>query len=334
VTRRSQTGQAGFSLIELMIALVVTMIVAGAIFGLLTAGNTAFRREPELADRQQNIRIAMSVLGEDIRRAGTSLPPFQQVFTQSMDGAGPMGPHSDNTDQIEMISTGDCRELPVCKDAGANVFTAPPLSSCYDFPARVILVGLDCDDEPRQRAWMQWAEEPGPGASSPCGGDNGHLNFPSGQDPILNPPGGPPCEADFVFLGALARYRINVDTEGTPNLERSAVGGQLDINGNDSWEVVARGIEDLQVEYLNGSGVWSDDPGTVSCATGCTNPTQADYDSIVQRVRVRLSARVMAPNLQGETASASGGRAVRGELVSEFAPTQATITIAQSKQEL
>ena len=43
----SNQGASGFSLIELTIAMVVTLIVSGAIFGLLTGGKTAFRREPE-----------------------------------------------------------------------------------------------------------------------------------------------------------------------------------------------------------------------------------------------------------------------------------------------
>ena len=48
--------QRGFSLVELMVAMTVTLIVSGAIYGLLTSGSSAFRREPEVADRQQNIR--------------------------------------------------------------------------------------------------------------------------------------------------------------------------------------------------------------------------------------------------------------------------------------
>jgi hypothetical protein len=137
-----------------------------------------------------------------------------------------------------------------------------------------------------------------------------------------------------MLLGSLARYRINVDTEGTPNLERSAVGGHLDYDGGSSWEVIARGIEDLQVEYMNGSGVWSVDPGLVTCGSNCDNPTPAEYDTLVRRVRVRLSARVMEQNLQGQTTSATGGSAVRGELVSEIAPKAATIAVAHSHKEL
>src|SRR5512136_2665399 len=73
--------ERGFSLVELMIAMTVTLIVSGAIYGLLTSGSNAFRREPELADRQQNIRIAMDLLTRDVFNAGSALPTFSQVFT-------------------------------------------------------------------------------------------------------------------------------------------------------------------------------------------------------------------------------------------------------------
>ena len=65
-----RTRQRGFSMIELMVAMVVTLVVSGAIFGLLSAGGNAFRREPEVADRQQNIRIAMDMIARDIAERG------------------------------------------------------------------------------------------------------------------------------------------------------------------------------------------------------------------------------------------------------------------------
>ena len=50
---RGRRPEAGFSMVELVVAMAVTLIVAGAIFGLMSAGQSAFRREPELMDRQQ-----------------------------------------------------------------------------------------------------------------------------------------------------------------------------------------------------------------------------------------------------------------------------------------
>ena len=57
VGRRDQDGtQGGFSMVELMIAMTCTLIISGAIFQLVGAGQNAFRKEPSMSERQQNIR--------------------------------------------------------------------------------------------------------------------------------------------------------------------------------------------------------------------------------------------------------------------------------------
>ena len=89
----SDPGQQGFSMIELLVAMTVTLIVSSAIYGLLTAGGSAFRREPEMADRQQNIRIAMDAISRDIEAAGGGGPLVGQVFTHTDDPLRRPGGH-------------------------------------------------------------------------------------------------------------------------------------------------------------------------------------------------------------------------------------------------
>ena len=91
--------------------------------------------------------------------------------------------------------------------------------------------------------------------------------------------------------------------------------------------MIGRGVEDLQVEYLNAAG-WQDVPGPITCGASCNPPGQAALDSVIRRVRVRLSARAAAANLQGQTTSAVGS-AVRGQLVTEIAPRPAISTLGQ-----
>jgi prepilin-type N-terminal cleavage/methylation domain-containing protein len=328
VTRRmTRKSQAGFSLIELMVAMVATMVIAGAVFKLMTAGNSAFRREPELSDRQQQIRMGMSVISDDILRAGAAVPHFVKVFENGLDGVGSMGSTGQATDEIEMISTTDCGAKSVCNTvAGSMVIrTTSAFGGCFSFPTPVILV-----DTVNQDMGIYWAPEGH--ADSSCGGataKNGLINLPPGQSD-LNHPGGPGFDPNFIMLGSIARYRIATDAGGTPNLQRSNTGG-IDVGGL-TWETIARGIEDMQIEYLNGTG-WHDEPGTPSCGANCAAPTLAEYDTIVQKVRVRLSARALAPMLQGATTSAVGD-AVRGELISEFVPTAAGDALRMARSEL
>ena len=47
-----------------------------------------FRREPEMSDRQQNIRIAMDIIAKDVESAGGGAPLVAQVFTHTDDPLG------------------------------------------------------------------------------------------------------------------------------------------------------------------------------------------------------------------------------------------------------
>jgi prepilin-type N-terminal cleavage/methylation domain-containing protein len=324
--------QKGYSLLELMIAMTVTLIITGAVFKLVSAGNNAFRREPQLSDRQQNIRTALDLVAQDLFKAGYGVPQFAQVFTNGLDGDGPMGSGGDETDILEMFMASECppvRVCPVSGQAGKSVTTLETFSSCYRFPSLVILAD--------QYKWgLRWAKAPGKGESgTKCdeadpGTKGGHVVFPPGQAPLVNPTNGfGGWDPEYMMVGQAIRYRINPGADGEPNLERSAAGGQPDPDGNSTWEIIARGVEDMQVEYENGTG-WHDEPGAITCGT-CAPPTAADLDQIVRRVRVRFSARTTGGGrLEGETTSAVGD-SVRGQLVTEVAPRAAQATLSMAR---
>lgn len=163
--RRSRTARSdqGFSMVELMVALVVTLMVTGAVFQLMSAGSTAFRREPEIADRQQSIRVAMDRIWTDTLQAGTGMPAFSQVFDRSLDGVGSMGAIGTATDELGFIKMGECPPLTICGNTnGASVTTKEELSSCYKLPALVILGRSASATEPAAYG-VFWAEMPGGG---------------------------------------------------------------------------------------------------------------------------------------------------------------------------
>jgi prepilin-type N-terminal cleavage/methylation domain-containing protein len=328
--------EKGFSLIELMVAMVVTLIISGAVFQLVTAGQSAFKKEPAVADRQQNIRMAIDIITQDLFQAGYGMPSFAQAFTDDLDGIGPMGSGGQETDELEIFRATECPSLTVCplnSEPAKSIQTVETFSACYHLPA-IVLMGNDTEWD------MRMAKEPGGGESAKgCGDDppgtkHGHAVFPPGQSP-LNPTDSFTAwdtQPTYMMLGMAIRYRINPEADGTPNLERSEYGGENDINGNSTWQIIARGIEDFQVEYMNSAG-WENTPGSIDCggAMGCTAPAQADYDRLVRRVRVRLSARVTeSGKMAGETASAAlpnVANAIRGQLVTEVAPRPATTAI-------
>jgi hypothetical protein len=376
MTSNNDAGRrdGGFSLVELMIAMVATLVITGAVVQLVGAGKGAFRREPELVDRQQNVRMAMALITEDVRAAGLGLPSFAQSFTDGLDALGPNGPTGAKTDEIEILTMSACPTLDVCSSTGTTVTTWESLPQCYGFPTLVALWN-------QQDTGIFWAEAPGSGGgTNSCdasggttgstgggnsggqgnqnnnkGGDggstdpgttttttttstdstssgstadkNGHTVIPHGKDRFHNPPGGPGFDPEKMGIISVMRYRVVVDAEGMPNLWRSAFGGS-DVNGQSSWQLVARGIEDLQVSYLTGGG-WSDTPGIVTCGANCAAPTDTEFGRIVRQVRIVLTSRTAATNLQGATASATVS-AVRGNLQSEIAPRAALMALNSS----
>ena len=361
----------GFSLVELMVAMTVTLIVSAAIYGLLTSGSNAFRREPELAERQQNIRVAMDLVSRDVFNAGAALPTFSQVFTRidptggacagalGLNGCGVMGTlgaaaaaarapggdgsdPSEQTDVLEIVTTDEqCPVLSVCVPSTtsastpgtAGLFvTRQGIPGCMRLPGLALLTdNTSFVVQPAQAA-----------TGSVCsGGDprNGNLTLgvlpdafgvPTGT--MAPPPAAPPPTPGAIYLyeARVARYRVapsNDPAETAPALWRSVTGrytatgavapepGEGAFPVTDSpWELVARGIEDLQVEYMWGNGLWYNQPP----------PSTASWDTLVRQVRITLSARASAANIQGmRTAGGGAPDALRGQLSTTVTPRAA-----------
>jgi len=320
--------EAGFSLIELMMAMLITLIISGAIYGLMATGQGAFRREPELADRQQNIRVAMDLVQRDIGNAGAKIFRWRQIFTNGLNGLGPPVPTGGNADILEVFGNdGTCPDVfadPGNPTNGANLNTISPIPNCYPEPGMILVL--------YPGGVTKW----GWGHNIHSSG-NDKVNFPPGQQPN-GPPPLPVSEIQSVAdLGApvpvgmalmqFVRYEIGI-ANGIPNLYRTVTGG-LDTTGAyvaptaagattcpaPCWQLVARGVENLQVQYMNGNGAWADNPGAV---------LQDNYTTIVRQVRVTLTARnTGVRNLQGAGIGAAASMFVRGDLTSVNAPRAA-----------
>jgi hypothetical protein len=156
---------------------------------------------------------------------------------------------------------------------------------------------------------------------------------PAAALPQANTAPWPPVATPAIYLyqGRVVRYRIapsNDVNDPGPALWRSETGryatagaialepGEGGFPGASSpWELVARGIEDLQVEYMPGDLLWYNQPPV---------STSPDWNSLVRQVRITLSARTAATNLQGQTTAGGGApNAVRGQLSTTVTPRAA-----------
>jgi prepilin-type N-terminal cleavage/methylation domain-containing protein len=364
----AKSDARGFSLVELTVALVVTLIVSGAIYGLLAGGQSAFRREPELADRQQNIRLAMDLIMRDIANAGSSLPAFVQVFTQGLDacsgcpaGGAPMGLAGNRTDELEMLTNDGSRDNePLCDfpvNNGAaillarNVIPTPAPPAPPSGPVAILFQdgtwamryvtgaaagappggGTQClTGTPTALTFASGVADPtgmNPGAGNVCTQANLGIAV-TGTPPLGNPSAGttgctgPPavgtcCTAVEISYAQVVRYRIR-NNGSVPELQRYDSG-----NAASGFQSVARGIEDLQVQYTQADGT------VTAGAPGAPAVVRNNYASLITQVQVTLSSRSEALNIQGARTDANLGTRIRGSMTWVGSPRAALISVSQ-----
>ena len=337
----SRGGEGGFSLIELTVAMTITLVISGAIYGLIAGGQTAFRREPELSDRQQNIRVAMDLILRDIANAGSGLPPFLQAFTPGLDacagcpdGGAPMGPDAARTDELELLTNSGARENePACHTPGTGNSTQVRLvRSNVDLPEQTVVILVMADGTWTVLNLTDTSNNNSGAANCEAGVDHTGLNFNSGanDEANMNPPGGvcqpnllgmgnaggANCEVQEISFAEVVRYRIRNDADGVPMLQRFST---ADFDAD--FQTLARGIENLQVQYLVADpvGAWVDNAPVVLPNTP---------GSLISEVRVTLAARSEAMNVQGMTNAATARAAMRGQLTATASPRATLLSLS------
>jgi Tfp pilus assembly protein PilW len=83
------SGTHGFTLFEVVVALAVTMIMIGSVFGLMAGGQTTFRRETQVADMQMSTRAGLQLLSHDLAMAGYRTPPASAIIWADSGGLQP-----------------------------------------------------------------------------------------------------------------------------------------------------------------------------------------------------------------------------------------------------
>lgn len=365
---RNGSREAGFSLLELIVAMAITLIISGAIYGLMTGGQNAFRREPELTERQQNIRVAMDLIMRDIQNAGVGMPDFIQTFTRNLDacsgcpdGGSPMGSGGAVADELEIVTNNSYRKNePGCSDfASAGLARTVRGGIVFPINAPVMVIFQDgtwglfnvvgtgtnktgagnCDsnEEHVQLSFNAGQDSSGMNLAGGICQPNGFGIGNAGTSVACTDKTAPPevqatcCTVQEIGFAQVVRYRIRIDST---DCELGPAGTQvctpvLQRSSTDSWatgfQTVARGIEDLQVQYTQADGTVSD---------GAPQVVPLDYSTLVTQVQVGLSSRSVAYRIEGLTAPAPAAaaagvpNAIRGGLVSVGTPRHALSVIA------
>ncbi len=107
-------GHAGFSLLELTIAMGVTLAVTGAVCSMLAPSHGAWAAAPEVADMQQRLRVAGEAIARDLIQAGAGsragthtaalIGSLAPVLPFRRGGSGDDPPGAFRTDAMTLLS--------------------------------------------------------------------------------------------------------------------------------------------------------------------------------------------------------------------------------------
>jgi type II secretory pathway pseudopilin PulG len=307
-TRNTQArDEDGFSLVELVIAVALTIVVMGAVFGLLTRGQRSFNREPQVADLNQSARVGLDMISRDLTIAGYKTPGASALIWT--DGGGI------NPDEITIVYAdpdiptsiplqcgiagvggggGPCGTINNSSTLYLNPDSLDPhiadATQAYD--VGMILSALetsDCNNDGQTGIYPFELTQP-PSMTSAGGLPTLQINHNPGADPSgLNLPGGfnrevhPDCA--IVGFFRIIQYRISpLPPTANPLLERR------DLSIVQPWTPVANNIENLQFQYATALNDMVDSPPI---------PFQDDPLTWVNRVRVTVSGRTESTNLEG-----------------------------------
>jgi hypothetical protein len=307
----------GFSLTEILIALLITMVVMSSVFLLLQKSQSSFAREPEVSFMNGNARTGLDRISQDLSVAGFATPSTTAVMWFDGGGATP--------DQLGIVYADP--EVPVSRPRPCAVGGAAPCATIgtssvvnvdpFSFSPQppnfeeayqdgMVLYAIQgpngdpaCDGvRPGLRAF---ALSGTPTCTSPGGAANGPsacgtLDLSLGPAPLvtdLSPPTGFDTDVSLncavIGLFHVVQYRVNpLPPTSNPQLERR------DAALSDPWTPVASNIENFQVQYVQGlAEVFEDVPALI--------PVGSDPSSWVTRVRITISGRTESTNLEGAT---------------------------------
>ncbi|MEW6125444.1 MAG: hypothetical protein AB1757_00150 [Acidobacteriota bacterium] len=257
--------EGGFSLLEVVVAMLLTIGLMGLVFSLTGRNQQIFVTESSVVDMNQNIRTATDLLTRDIQSSGVGLPVtygnFASIFyTDGANGA---------PDSILMLN-GD----PFSPVADVDERAAGSAEFFLFMPNDVIVTGsgsnqqfsyvdrtgsskpiyLDYETDPYKRRYIVYDETQAmildltKDGQTVGNGATERINIQHNPTSYLNPPsvfgtvvgtGEPNYEkAKLAVLGSTLGYRLNTVTgelERTEDLVK--------------WYPVARGIINFQIEY-------------------------------------------------------------------------------------
>lgn len=252
MNRNILTKKTGVTLIELLIALVISSILVAALYRTFIDQQKTHTVQDQVADMQQNVRVGIDQMTREVRMAGYgdnilaifgNINGFTNIFTPA-NNANNIG---NNDDKITIIIAVEVAKL---TETVAQGSTSIKVSNAGDFNS-------------------------GAQKYLSLNGENNYLvqNVLSNTITLATPLLEGHLIDEPVFLVKAVTYKLMLDTTNIPVLVRN------DNTGNGD-QIVAENIEDLQFRYTLADGSVTDSP---------TNPEDIRMVSANVKARTKMA---------------------------------------------
>ncbi len=306
--RTDWKNEAGFTLIELIIAGLVAMLVVAGIIATMTMSQRSYFIQDRVAEAQQGARIGLELVARDVRMAGYGLQRGSSAFFEygTLDGASGKWSDANSINVLGgapatlLVNRGGVAGVPTC--GGTATCQQPWTDAVAIHRGKGPAISVK-DSSPGANVTLDEKDTDYP-AAGVCGAPG--LCGPAGTGPVMNciSPEGLSVTIQLTNQGGGGLYTIN---SGLSNINppgginANLAGGacytadrlvyyvnqrnQLVVSTN--WQapvVVANDVEDLQMSYLRTDGTWR--------GTGTAPDVTVAADDInIQLVRINLVTR-------------------------------------------
>ena len=276
---QSRAAMAGLSLIEVMVAMVIGLIVLGAVTAIFLSSQQAYRTTEGLGRIQESMQFGGELMARDLREAGGNPCDFSLPLANVADrtGAnwwtnwaqplqgfdnGALAGSVTGTDAIQALSVGD-----QLANVASHTGTVITVDDASRFAQNQVLMVCDMRQLAVFRAGVVGATTINHSNATNCSDSLNVLPDPcaAGAPAYLYPRNSVVSELQGI------RWFVGNNARGGTSLFRSVNGG-----GN---EEVVEGVQDMQIAYLQGAN-----SGSYVASGAITNWQE------VTSVRITLSA--------------------------------------------
>ena len=258
--RPGARGQRGFTLIELMVALLVSSLLVGMILAIFSRMSLAYRGQQQIAGVQQILAAARGAIEFDAKQAGLGMP---QGFRTAIPGLGPLQSPVQVTnsnagpDQIALFYADTSTQALVSTVPNTTTITTVGPPAGFASPMLVVLTTPSTATNP-----LSTPASPLPDIATydTCVLKIANVDQANRQITFdITAPWGTPAEdhcttsvpnRTMIYAFVAHAYRIDPTAARLPlgMLQRSATGGLLSsLPGNlESWDDLAYGFSDIQ----------------------------------------------------------------------------------------